>query len=58
MSGPFKMTGHTLPGPNQVSPAKHGDTPEPHTKEEAWKEYADKEIKKVSKKVSTRPVEQ
>ena len=22
MSGPFKMKGHTLPGPNQASPAK------------------------------------
>jgi len=22
MSGPFKMKGHTLPGPNQTSPAK------------------------------------
>tara|TARA_R110000744_G_scaffold200235_1_gene319334 strand:+ start:508 stop:867 length:360 start_codon:yes stop_codon:yes gene_type:complete len=23
MSAPFKMKGHTLPGPNQASPAKH-----------------------------------
>ena len=27
MSGPFKMKGHSLPGPNQASPAKQKDHP-------------------------------
>jgi len=37
MAGPFKMTGHTLPGPNQASPAKDVATPKhkhPHKEEE------------------------
>tara|TARA_R110000765_G_scaffold415380_1_gene516481 strand:+ start:629 stop:919 length:291 start_codon:yes stop_codon:yes gene_type:complete len=28
MSGPFKMKGHSLPGPNQASPAKQEDLQE------------------------------
>ena len=33
MSAPFKMKGHTLPGPNQASPAKNvADPRHPHNK--------------------------
>ena len=28
MSGPFKMNGHSLPGPNQTSPAKNKEEKE------------------------------
>ena len=37
MSGPFKMKGHSLPGPNQASPAK--DTP--HTTTETHKTHTE-----------------
>ena len=34
MPGPFKMKGHTLPGPNQASPAKQTEVKETEVKEE------------------------
>ena len=53
MSGPFKMKGHSLPGPHQASPAKHGDTPEPHTKKEEGKKVSEdynKSMEEIYKK--------
>ncbi len=43
MSTPFKMKGHSLPGPNQASPAK--DTP--HTTTETHKTHKEEKVKNV-----------
>mgnify|MGYP001598102458 CR=1 FL=1 len=42
MSGPFKMKGHSLPGPNQASPAKQ---------DEKWIDRAQKKHDRLTGKI-------
>ena len=57
MSGPFKMKGHSLPGPNQAAPAKQKDThPEKRkTTTKTQKTFKETETERIKGEKYTKP---